>query len=329
MKDVVAQVKQLWWLAPFLVIVSLFALFFSELVPGLPAELGARGQYGDSFGVLNSLFTGLGFAGLLVTIGLQQRQIKKQAQDFQAQLQDAASRRYEDNLYRLLENYRQALDAVLGTKHGQSARSRDALRIAVDTVLEKIRAEKLNSIPHEIQARYHSKTLTLEDEDVLEYLYYQNFLVLNYGLNRQWRLIESMKALLNHMEAEAPLHLDVAPYRRIVLSQITHIEVSYFFLVALAFHDEEELRQLFVKSGLIRRASTIYKMQIHRFMYLKYWNYDLRRDKIERPLPIPKARVKALERKKQDLRRFLDEASKPSNTQTLEASDRQEGGGDA
>ncbi|WP_402719551.1 hypothetical protein [Janthinobacterium rivuli] len=37
------------------------------------------GQFGDSFGVLNSLFTGLGFSGLITTIYIQQKQLKQQA----------------------------------------------------------------------------------------------------------------------------------------------------------------------------------------------------------------------------------------------------------
>jgi len=39
-------------------------------------SISKAGTFGDSFGALNSLFTGLGFAGLLVTIFLQREDLK-------------------------------------------------------------------------------------------------------------------------------------------------------------------------------------------------------------------------------------------------------------
>ncbi|MDO8941469.1 MAG: hypothetical protein Q7U98_20110 [Methylicorpusculum sp.] len=40
------------------------------------------GTFGDSFGIINALFTGLAFSGLIVTIMLQYEAIKIQQQDF-------------------------------------------------------------------------------------------------------------------------------------------------------------------------------------------------------------------------------------------------------
>lgn len=39
----------------------------------------SRGQFGDLFGVTNSLFSGLAFAGLVYTINLQERQLRLQS----------------------------------------------------------------------------------------------------------------------------------------------------------------------------------------------------------------------------------------------------------
>ena len=41
-----------------------------------------KAAFGDTFGAVNALFTGLAFAGLLFTIFLQQREIKLQREDF-------------------------------------------------------------------------------------------------------------------------------------------------------------------------------------------------------------------------------------------------------
>lgn len=47
-----------------------------------------KGTFGDSFGSVNALFTGLAFAGLVFSILLQQRQIRLQRADFLMQIQE-------------------------------------------------------------------------------------------------------------------------------------------------------------------------------------------------------------------------------------------------
>ncbi len=46
------------------------------------------GTFGDNFGSVNALFTGLAFAGLVFSILLQQRQIRLQRADFLSQLKE-------------------------------------------------------------------------------------------------------------------------------------------------------------------------------------------------------------------------------------------------
>ena len=69
------------------VIVGLWLKVPQCLGEGLkPAE--EKGTFGDSFGSVNALFTGLAFAGLVFSILLQQRQIRLQRADFLSQLKE-------------------------------------------------------------------------------------------------------------------------------------------------------------------------------------------------------------------------------------------------
>lgn len=69
------------------VVIGLF-LFYQHLMFGFNYEnlialsTEGKGQYGDSFGALNTLFTGLAFAGLIVTILLQRQELKAQHKEF-------------------------------------------------------------------------------------------------------------------------------------------------------------------------------------------------------------------------------------------------------
>lgn len=52
-------------------------------------ELTRRGQFGDSFGFINSLFSGLAFLGLLVAIGLQREDLRIQAKMLEEQVNES------------------------------------------------------------------------------------------------------------------------------------------------------------------------------------------------------------------------------------------------
>jgi len=70
----------------------------------LPSYLAAdlksitdKGLFGDSYGSVTSLFTGLAFAALIFTIILQQREIKLQREDFLSQLEEMKLSRQDVN----------------------------------------------------------------------------------------------------------------------------------------------------------------------------------------------------------------------------------------
>ncbi|HMS68458.1 MAG TPA: hypothetical protein PKD18_09980, partial [Saprospiraceae bacterium] len=59
------------WLASYFVIRFIFKL-----------ENGAAGTFGDQFGAINALFTGLSFAGIIITLRLQQEELSAQRREF-------------------------------------------------------------------------------------------------------------------------------------------------------------------------------------------------------------------------------------------------------
>lgn len=73
------------WLLAFLAVFGVFCIFcgfFYFWIGHFPKDkegIAIAGLYGDSFGVLNSLFSGLGFSVLIVTLLYQQKQIRLQS----------------------------------------------------------------------------------------------------------------------------------------------------------------------------------------------------------------------------------------------------------
>lgn len=71
-----------FWILSIIIVGFIFS--FNHLLSfftGLATPSGV-GEFGDQFGVLNTLFTGLAFAGLIVTILLQSDQLKMQNKEF-------------------------------------------------------------------------------------------------------------------------------------------------------------------------------------------------------------------------------------------------------
>lgn len=287
--------KRALWLLPFVLVVSLFWYFFKNPTQlGMPKSLGNRGLFGDSFGVLNSLYSGLGFAGLLITIALQQRQLRNQEREIRIQRHTEEVHRFEEKLFRLIDLYERTLSEVQVTRDRVRIQGRDVLQKSTENALKQVRIAKVNSVPHEVQRRYRRGALRDRDRDVLDYLFLQNFRILAFAIHRQGRLTESLKHLLRHLEKGAPEAVLLEPYRNLVSSQLTHVEVSYLFLYALTFPEESELRALLVSSGLVTRMARIQKLQVHRLMYRDMWGIEFEDAKLGLT-PFSRARVQELE----------------------------------
>ncbi len=76
--------------------------YLAQTVEGVNS-FKTRGQYGDSYGAVNALFTGLAFAGLIFTILLQHREIRLQRLDFSEQLREMQLSRSEVERQSLLQ----------------------------------------------------------------------------------------------------------------------------------------------------------------------------------------------------------------------------------
>ena len=74
----------------------LFVCFMKEQ----PWGMDKRGQFGDMFGVLGAVFSGLAFAGLIVTLIQQHDDLKLQREDLRLQRQEIAQTNLELALQR-------------------------------------------------------------------------------------------------------------------------------------------------------------------------------------------------------------------------------------
>ena len=92
-----------------------------------------RGQFGDMFGVVNSLFSGLAFGGIIYTILLQREELKAQReelrltkQEFITQNETLRLQRFENTFFNLLNVHNKIVDSLKYTYHTPSGECIDS-----------------------------------------------------------------------------------------------------------------------------------------------------------------------------------------------------------
>ena len=273
-------------------------------------SLSSLGSFGDSFGVLNALFSGLGFSGLLITLFYQQRQINSQENESKKQDRISSLLQYEETLNKLISLFQNTMKEVKINYEGNELLGRDALQKSLAIFTGKVKESRLNSIPAPLNKKYRNNKLSDDDKEILNYYYYKYFIFLTSVLSRQWRLIESFKILLRHLETNCPDNSNIQQYRDLVFSQLTYVECTYIFLIALGGKDNTELRKHMVSSSMYNSCSPIKLSEIHKMMFKEFWGMDLSRKESNQAFPIDKSIIKNIKKKEVDIQQKLEKLNR-------------------
>jgi hypothetical protein len=73
--------RRLWLIAAICGVILIQALYAILVLTLIDRGMATRGQFGDIFGGVNALFTGLAFAGVIYTILLQRRELELQREE--------------------------------------------------------------------------------------------------------------------------------------------------------------------------------------------------------------------------------------------------------
>lgn len=85
-------------------------------------DIAERGQFGDAFGALNTLFTGLAFIGVVYTMFLQREELNIAQAEMKSQQGLARLERFESVYFQLLDQLDQIIDGIqFDTSHGRTA----------------------------------------------------------------------------------------------------------------------------------------------------------------------------------------------------------------
>lgn len=133
------RLKHIWWVVGFVVIAWLITAVASGL-----SKHDSAGTFGDAFGSVNALFSGLAFVGLVYAILLQRRELelqRKELRETRAELKGSReaqevqnkfieTQNFEGTFFQLLRSLNDIIQSIDLRKSGiETARGRDAIAL--------------------------------------------------------------------------------------------------------------------------------------------------------------------------------------------------------
>ncbi|WP_318484867.1 putative phage abortive infection protein [Photobacterium leiognathi] len=223
-------------------------------------SINKAGVFGDSFGILTSLFSALAFAGMIITIllqkeelGLQRQELADTRQEIAAQKEILRTQSFNDNFYRLLDYYKDNLSQVViyDKENKINISGVSALKYLLDKFSEKQREYK----------QYYNPN----DEQLMKVFEYHLFIDIQQILMKQGRYLRTLQSLLSLVEERLEDSKEL--YWDIIESQLTVHEVKYIFYHTL-INCDEGLGRLVKCSGLIEsRAPTSGLPKTHLYVF--------------------------------------------------------------
>jgi hypothetical protein len=214
---------------------SLYWIFY----PQWSAEKDhVMGTLGDSFGILNTLFSGLAFAGLVYTIYLQKKELKETRDVFIEQSKIFQQQRFDDSFYKMIDLLQSTRTEMLKVSIGYNEIS------------------FFENIYHNI----NGCDQTLKDAALIEEISKQfSFRTSRSLYSRYYRTFMTILKLIVAKHKE--INLRKEDYNAILISQMDSFEVSIMLIYSV---QNVEFQKILIDVGLLDRV-TFFKMVDKKF----------------------------------------------------------------
>ncbi len=227
-------------------------------------SISSSGVFGDSFGVLTSLFSGLAFAGLIITIVMQrdelalQRQelnltreeLSGQKEEMRAQNETLKVQRFENTFFKMLE-------FLEGCRHDvfyqgfqrPSVEGRDAIKALYDAFTEGFLCNWVQDSSFNQQRVFKDECKTLEGVSAE----YSNFYV-KYGdeLGQYYRTLYNLLKLVDR----ADFIDDKTVYTNLVRAQLSRYELLLLFYNCISIFGIEKMAPLIKRYNILKHLES-------------------------------------------------------------------------
>ena len=206
----------------------------------------ARGTFGDQFGAVNALFSGLAFAGLIYTIILQRRDLKLQRQEMKEQTREFKKendtlriQRFENTFFNMLSQFQEVVNNLKVTKNFYNGAGRDSFEKAY------VKNEQVEQSMSDFN--YLSMQTIIFRDGVNGYKrsdlpkYFDHYFRLLY---RILKYVDESKLILDYDEKYE--------YTAMLRAMLSRYELVWLYYNGLSPYGEEKLKPLIEKYAMLK-----------------------------------------------------------------------------
>lgn len=197
--------------------IVVYAVFLIRVTwPITSMSISNAGAFGDSFGVLTSLFSALAFVGVVWTLNYQREEFKLQKEELAASKKEIKKQGFENSFFQMLKIQNDIIDGITYEKRSvmekERVEGRDALKELSTTLNYRIKNLGRNVVKQErVQAAHEA----FFNED-------------GYRLAHYFRFLYNIFRFLSEAEIE-----NKQLYSRLVRSQISNQELFLLYYNSL------------------------------------------------------------------------------------------------
>lgn len=249
-------------------VVRLFlVIFVFWLVVGYAIPMAVfsdPGAFGDMFGAVNALFSGLAFAGVIYAMFLQKRELGYQREELQntrlelagqkeqlkAQNDTLRKQRFENTFFSLVGFQNEIVMALRIDRHAESYVGRDCMRFFYN--------EFKSAYGHESHERRYAS-----ESELVKKAYARFFLPWQPYIGHYFRSLYNIVKFVKHSDIE-----DKQMYVNLLRSQLSVYELSLLFYNCLSEYGNERFKNLVEEFALLENLSDgLLLMEDHRQLY--------------------------------------------------------------
>ncbi len=231
----------------------MFLIFLIWILSGLLLyNIKDRGTFGDMFGAVNSLFSGLAFIGVIFAVLLQKKElelqrkelnltreeIKGQKEQLKAQNETFQLQNFENTFFQLIRLHNNIVNDLDTGSSSKPIRGRDCFEHCYNRILKTIfsRQKKVSSVTN---------------KHVLDESYRRFFIKTQQEFGHYFRNIYSIMKFIDNSNIENKKH-----YFDILKSLLSTYESTILFYHSLSIYMPSEFKKLFQKYSIIDFVDT-------------------------------------------------------------------------
>lgn len=250
-----------------LIYISLFIIFLWILnLIILKGDTDGRGTFGDMFGGVNALFSGLALASIIYTIllqkeelGLQRKELKRTRKEFKQQNETLILQKFENTFFKLLELHHQIVNDIDFRYYKKKEISANRFEKAVIAPSDKEIVEIKGRDVFRYTYNKLFDELTNDEKTGFEIIYLKHYENNQTDLGHYFRNLYQILRFVDEFEfkdktkarlrsrVDEYVYKENYKYARILRSQISNYELGWLFYNGLSEHGKDKFKPLIEK----------------------------------------------------------------------------------